>query len=396
MNLTYVGGVRVSINGKPANRWARGSGWICAGLEPHPAEGLARRQGRDGRGGLVRRARVARRAPCQYEETNIAWRTPLPAVHPAFYGGGTGVGTPVIVRDRLYVLSEPHDLICIRKADGRVLWVRRASAFEAATSEEQNHPAYREAEAVAAKLDAINAAFVAGTASDEELHEKKAQLEKELAKQMKRVDAEKYTAGTIPDVGFSGFTPSSDGQFLYAWFGDGITACYDLDGNRRWIRVDRRPPVEHGFSSSPLLIDGKFVVFMRDLLAFDAGTGKLAWQVPLVSHEGLNPEGFFHGSLAAATIGGTPVIVLGNGTLVRAADGKRAVRATRIWAIRRCVSPVVESGPAVPRSHAALGAGRADPAGTARRSAAVAARGGSPWTCRRFRSIISRGTCPRP
>lgn len=285
MNLNYVGGVRLSINGKPAKpmgprfRLDLTQGWNRILLKVSPGDKAA-----TGVADWYVVPVLHGWAPCEYQETNIAWRTPLPAVQPAFYGGGTGVGTPVIVRDRLYLLSEPHDLICLRKADGRVLWVRRASAFEAATGEERNHPTFQEAQAVAAKLDALNAAFVAGTASQGELHEKKAQLEKELAKQMKRVDAEKYTAGTIPDVGFSGFTPSSDGQFLYTWFGDGITACHDLDGNRRWIGVDRRPPVEHGFSSSPLWIDGKFVVFLRDLLAFDAGTGKLVWEVPLVSH----------------------------------------------------------------------------------------------------------------
>ncbi|HLF95240.1 MAG TPA: PQQ-binding-like beta-propeller repeat protein, partial [Planctomycetota bacterium] len=82
------------------------------------------------------------------------------------------------------------------------------------------------------------------------------------------------------------------------------------------------PAVEHGFSSSPLLVDGKVVVFMRDLLAFEAATGRLAWRIPLVSHEGANPEGYFHGSPVRATAGGVPLVVLSNGTIVRASDGK--------------------------------------------------------------------------
>ena len=372
MNLTYVGQVRVCVNGKAAQPMGPrfglnlAQGWNRILLKVSPGDKTA-----TGVADWYVVPVLHGVAPCQYEETNIAWRTPLPAVHPGFYGGGTGVGTPVIVGDRVYLQSEPHDLICISKADGRVLWVRRASAFEAATSEERNHPAYQEAEAAAAKIDAINAAFVAGAASDEDLHEKKAQLEKELAKHMKRVNPEKYTAGPIPDVGFSGFTPSSDGQFLYAWFGDGITACYDLDGNRRWIRVDGRPPVEHGFSSSPLLIDGKFVVFMRDLLAFDAATGELAWQVPLVSHNGLNPAGFFHGSLVAATVGGTSVIVLGNGTIVRASRRQGALRRRGHGQPGGRLSGG-RGGQALPDSHDALGLDRANAARTAHRSVAVA------------------------
>jgi hypothetical protein len=174
---------------------------------------------------------------------------------------------------------------------------------------------------VADKIDALNAAFVAGKATAEQLQDK-GQLEKDLHKKMKRVDAEKYAIETAPDIGYSGFTPASDGRFIYTWYGNGVSACYDLDGNRRWIRTDRFPAVEHGFSSSPLLVDEKFVVFMRDLLALDAVTGRLAWQVPVADHEGLNPAGFFHGSPTATSIGGVRIIVLPNGTLLRAGDGK--------------------------------------------------------------------------
>ncbi|MCX5671432.1 MAG: PQQ-binding-like beta-propeller repeat protein, partial [Planctomycetota bacterium] len=274
------------------------------------------------------------------EEAGIAWRTPLPGVAPAFYGGGTGVGAPVIVGDRLYLLSEPNDLICINKTDGKVLWVRRQSYFEAATDAERQHPAWKDAEAVVARIDALTAAFVAGTASAAQLQEKAA-LEKDLQNQMERVDPEKYRREPTPDVGFSGFTPVTDGRSIYVWSASGVTACYDLDGNRRWIRVDRLPAVEHGFSSSPLLVDGKLVAFMRDLLAFDAATGRLAWQIPVADRSGLNPGNFFHASPIAVAIGGTPVIVLGNGSLVWAADGKvlgASPKATR----QSVASPVVD------------------------------------------------------
>ncbi|MGA2030704.1 MAG: PQQ-binding-like beta-propeller repeat protein [Thermoguttaceae bacterium] len=357
MNLTYVGTVRVCINGKASQEmggvrfkldlvkgWNRILLKVSAGSKE--ATGVA-----DWYVVPVLHAW----APCEYRQTNIAWRTPLPAVQSAFYGAGTGVGSPVIVGQRIYVLSEPHDLVAIDRADGKVRWIRRTSAFEAATSEEKQRPAYQEAEAVAAKIDALNAALVAGTASAEQLNEKKAELEKNLQKRMKRVDPEKYAPEVAPDVGFSGFTPSSDGQFLYMWFGDGVTACYDLDGNRRWIRMDRRTAVEHGFSSSPLLIDGKFVVFMRDLMAFEATTGKPAWQIPLVSREGLNPEGFFHGSPVAAAIGGVPVLVLGNGGIVRARDGKLLCAAPDMGN-QAVASPVVEANRLfhLPTSHSDL------------------------------------------
>lgn len=280
------------------------------------------------------------RGKAQFHETSITWRTSLPGVHPAFYGGGSGAGSPVIVGDKLYLQSEPHDLICLSKADGKLLWIRRASYFEAASNEEKNLPAYKEAAQIAAKIDMLNETILDGKATAPQL-ENKAKLENNLRKQMKAVDRKKYASEPIPDVGFSGFTPCTDGQFIYAWFGDGVSACFTLDGQRKWIRVDQRPAVEHGFSSSPILIDGKFVVFMRDLLAFDCQTGALLWQTPIVSPEGLNPANFIHGSLAAATIGKTPVILLGNGTIVRATDGKILYQDSRIDT-QSVPSPVVD------------------------------------------------------
>ena len=337
LNLACPGGVRVYVNGKPAQPFATRlkvdlvKGWNTLLVKVAPGE-------EDWFAVPVIHAWGA----AEYEETGIAWRLAMPGVHPGFYGGGQGVGAPVIVGGRLYLLSEPHDLVCVNKADGKVLWVRRQSWFEAAADAERRHPAWKDAEAVVAKIDALTAAFVAGTATPAQLQQK-ADLEKDLQKEMARVDPVKYKREETPDVGFSGYTPSTDGRFIYTWSGSGVTACYDLDGNRRWIRLDRLAAVEHGFSSSPLLVDGKLVVFMRDLLAFDAATGRLAWQIPVADREGLNPGGFFHGSPIAVNIGGVPVIVLATGGLVRAADGK--VLFGNPKAGRQSVaSPVVDEG----------------------------------------------------
>src|SRR4029453_1540425 len=109
---------------------------------------------------------------------------------------------------------------------------------------------------------------------------------------------------------------------VWLWLASGVTACYDHEGNRRWIRVDNLPAVEHGFSSSPVLGGGQIILFMRDLIAIDAKTGALAWQLPLVSHQWANPGGYFHGTPAPVTAGGVPLIALGNGPIVRPSEGK--------------------------------------------------------------------------
>jgi outer membrane protein assembly factor BamB len=321
MNTTFVGGLRVILNGKPAPAFGArisltlAKGWNRLLLKASP-----------GATGWYLVPIVTACPPTQYDETSIAWTLPLPDAHPGFYGGGMGVGAPIIVGERLYLLVEPDSLVCVNKADGKVLWSRSNTFFDAATEEEKKHPAYQEAEPIAGELRELSAAAIAGTGTPQKPG-KRSQLDKELSAKMKSIDKAKYTRPTIPDIGYAGFTPCTDGQYIYAWFASGVSVCYDLEGHRRWIRVDVRPAVEHGFTSSPLLVDGKFVVFMRDLMAFDAATGKLAWLDPLVSHEGLNPGGFCHGSLVAATIGGTKVIALANGAIVRASDGKVLCRA---------------------------------------------------------------------
>ena len=255
------------------------------------------------------------------ESTNLAWGLPLPGVNGGYYGGGMGCGSPVIVGDRIYLLSEPHDLICLNKEDGKVLWVRTNSFFDAATEEDRKKPPYAEAEPIARKLGELNAALSSGPLTPKQLEEK-VKLENALSAKMQELDGVRYKKWETPDVGFSGFTPIFDGKRLHVWLGSGVTASYELDGTRAWIRADPLPAVEHGFSSSPLLVDGKIVVFMRDLFAFDSKSGSLAWRIPIVSHEGPNPGGYFHGTPVAVTRGGVPLIILGNGTIVRAADGK--------------------------------------------------------------------------
>jgi outer membrane protein assembly factor BamB len=316
VNVTQLGGFRMVVNGKAlppqygrytidlVKGWNRlllkvavhDTGWACT-INLHA------------------------RLPAEFEDTHIAWILSLPGLQGGFYGGGMGCGSPVIVKDRIYLLSEPHDLICINKADGKVLWVRTNSFFDAASAEDKKKPAYAEAEGIARKLSELNAAIPAGPLSGKQLEEK-VKLEGALGAKMQELDPDRYKKWAIPDVGFSGYTPLTDGKAIYLWLGFGVTACYDLDGNRKWIRADTLPSVEHGFSSSPILVDGKIIVFMRDMFAFDAKTGNQAWRVPLVSHEGQNPGGYFHGTPTHAQIAGVPVIILGNGSVLRAADGK--------------------------------------------------------------------------
>ncbi|HLF91967.1 MAG TPA: hypothetical protein VJB14_00765, partial [Planctomycetota bacterium] len=235
VNATQLAGFRILVNGKPPvggnGRYSVDllKGWNRILVKATPREA-------DWACSITFHAR----APAEYENANIAWITPLPGGTGGFYGGGTGCGSPILVKDRIYLLSEPHDLICLNKADGRVLWVRTNSTFDAATEKDRKSPAYAEAESIARKLIGINASLAKGPLPKEALEEK-VKLEAQLFAKMQEVDGERYRKPETPDVGFSGLTPATDGASIYLWLGTGVTACYDLDGNRRWIRVDNLP-----------------------------------------------------------------------------------------------------------------------------------------------------------
>src|SRR3974390_477600 len=46
-------------------------------------------------------------------EKNILWKTKMP---------GGSFGSPVILGDRIFVVSDPAELLCLRPSDGKILW----------------------------------------------------------------------------------------------------------------------------------------------------------------------------------------------------------------------------------------------------------------------------------
>lgn len=54
-------------------------------------------------------------------ETNIAWETALP---------GPGYGSPILLSDRLFVVAQPAELLCLSR-DGRILWQQGHSYVDA-------------------------------------------------------------------------------------------------------------------------------------------------------------------------------------------------------------------------------------------------------------------------
>lgn len=89
-----------------------------------------------------------------------------------------------------------------------------------------------------------------------------------------------------PKSSFASSTPASDGERVYCVFWDGQSVAlhgYDLSGKPLWTEDLGPFASQHGPGFSPVVVDGKVIVNndqdgAASLLAFDAKTGKKAWE----------------------------------------------------------------------------------------------------------------------
>jgi len=266
---------------------------------------------------------------------NVVWATPMPS---------WSNSTPIIVGERLFVCSEPSTLMCVRLSDGHILW-QSTNDYEETVSPQEAADIRRqraEAEGLRQQLKPVEAELhnlkqeVQDNPDDAELKDKIATIEQQrkgLQDQLVAYDEAWWQlAPTYELTGYSTPTPASDGQHVYVVFGTGVVACYDLVGNRKWIRFIEKPeePEGHGHSASPVLADGKLLVHILHLTALNPETGETLWQVRL-------PESW--GTPARAHTGGVEVVVTAAGDIVRASDGE--MLADSLAKLDRC-SPVVE------------------------------------------------------
>jgi outer membrane protein assembly factor BamB len=206
---------------------------------------------------------------------NVVWKVELPGGSPA---------SPVLVGDRLFVLSDPAVLLCVQASTGKILWQRGHLAADLGDGE-------------GAK---------AGN------------------------DAPRHNPDG--DAGSAASTPVSDGRHIFAMFANGVVSAHDLDGKRQWVRFIEKPKTGYGHASSPVLIGGKVIVQFLDVVALDAETGKETWRVKLPAT---------HASPVVSRIGAMDLVVHPSGSILRAADGK--VLAEKLFRLEQS-SPVVHDG----------------------------------------------------
>jgi hypothetical protein len=235
----------------------------------------------------------------RYESKNVRWMTALP---------GRSTSTPIVVGDRLFVMCEPDELVCLDKITGKIRWSAFINYYEALTAEER-----RKVPAFAREVDPLIVRLRKETNPLE-----RTRIRAAMQKALLKIDEEKFKvkgSGHFEShfgiVGFTMPTPVSDGKRVYVWSGMGVAACFDLRGKRQWIARVQAEEINYG--SSPALADGVLVVFQAALYGFDAKTGKLLWEQPRVKYN--------VGALLGATLAGRPVVVTQRGDVVRPADG---------------------------------------------------------------------------
>jgi outer membrane protein assembly factor BamB len=238
------------------------------------------------------------------EGKNVLWKTKLP---------GRSQGSPIVLGEKVFVVSDPAEVLCVNAADGAILW-RRSNALEDLYTAEK------------AKEITADYGRLRGQRRDLERDLGKAKgdpnRQKELKQQLEAINRDyrslmqrfpfppSYADG---ETTHSAATPASDGTHVYAVFANGVVCAYTLAGERRWIKFLQTPTIGFGHGSSPALADGKLIIHLNDLFALDAGSGEVAWRVSL---------GARHASPLVAMVGEMRVVISPSGAVVRMADGK--------------------------------------------------------------------------
>lgn len=257
-------------------------------------------------------------------DKNVVWKIPLTQSN----------AIPVILGDKLFTCTDPCVLLCINKADGKVIW-RHESFFkeieptdkEKALIEEENKQDIvfaREQSALEKEMSAIRKSIADGSTPKDEGEKKIRAIQpkvdelrnkrKGLATLNRYREPGKSSGGGSyhPTGGYSSATPVTDGKNVYVIYGNGLAAAYDLEGKRLWLKLIEHSSTTYGHGASPVLVNDKLLVHFADLVALNTKDGSEVWRSKIAPN---------YGTAMPARIGDTDVIIHPNGVVVRVADG---------------------------------------------------------------------------
>jgi outer membrane protein assembly factor BamB len=288
------------------------TGVVVFSLSAQPADSTGWRT--DGTGSYPRA-----QPPVAWSTTkNVVWKAPMP-------GGSNSI--PVLLEHRIFICSEPCMLLCLHKDDGRILWQRNSSLAEldiepalrekikleqdeATRLDKEVSVLGRESEALRKKLKETPAARAD---IEKKLEELKSKSEALKERKQKLTLAAHYTErGKQPTAGYSSPTPVTNGKEVFVAFGNGLIACFDLDGQRKWLKLIEQSTAPFAHSNSPVLIGDKVLIHFADLVALRATDGSEIWRLKKTPA---------HGTPTHARIGTTDVAITPHGLMVRVDDG---------------------------------------------------------------------------
>jgi len=289
---------------------------------------------------------------------NVKWHIPLDWSH----------SQPVIAGNKLLVMVEPHFLVCLDKMTGKEAWRRELNVFELKATEYldasrklyavhrreltalRRRGAYREVRArayreqgqapEAALKRALSEAVKTGC-----LPKLEALFVKAGAPKMDHWDNPgDVDAGRFPPwIGRTFATPVTDGAYVWVRLGTGVTACYDMEGNRRWMIHTPCMAGRCALCMSPVLVQdadappgsGRLVLlapaapregdepWRMKLTALDAATGRPCWETPVPDIGGrCGPTGTPVIMRLSNGAEAMTVLLTSRGTVIRADDGR--------------------------------------------------------------------------
>ena len=208
----------------------------------------------------------------------MVWKAPVPS----------GISSPVIWEDRIFLTAleaEKPQMLCLDKADGKVLWRK---------------------EVPAGKLESVHKTSNPASA-----------------------------------------TPVTDGERVIGWFPSFGLMAWNPDGTEVWRKALEMPFVVNGSGTSPIIADGKLILCCDQqggksfLLAADAATGETRWQVPrpLAVSAYATPVVWSRGAEKEIVVAGS-LNVTGFGL----ADGAEHWTAGGLEAVSVCPTPVIGNG----------------------------------------------------
>ena len=109
-------------------------------------------------------------------------------------------------------------------------------------------------------------------------------------------------------------TPTSNGELVFYINAMGLSACFDVQGNQKWIRIVETAEDEDHFCALPIFHDDRIILSWGCLLALSAKDGRTLWKAADAKPTYAAP--------VIANIGDEAVVITPAGDIVRVADGQ--------------------------------------------------------------------------